>query len=281
MNSPDAATREEALTNTVLLSLALAGGVLDVTSYLAFGKIFVANMTGNTVLLGAAVAQGVNVHALRAIVALAGYCLGTFTGALLIPDRSRAWPASARPALELQFLALAASLVIWAVFGVGADRYELIALGGVIMGLQSATALASGVSGVNTTYMTGTLTTTLSRLARRVRPGPNPRHGPALGGSAWITYGIGAVVGAVTVRSWHSAVLTIPLVMVGAIWLCARLQPDHRSRSPRRPLLRRPTAGSELRTPKASPSGGTPCPRRPETASPSRASCPRPSGAQE
>ena len=218
--------RRRALTESILLGLSFAGGVLDATSYLAFGKIFTANMTGNTVLLGAALATGVHTHARRAIIALGGYCLGAFVGALLVRAGKRPWPAKAIRTLNLQLLALIALLVLWTVYGVGPVRNELIALGSAVMGLQSAAALGSGVSGVNTTYMTGTLTKALVRLARRLRPGPNPRQGPALGGSAWITYGVGALAGAFAVSSWHSWVLAIPLAVVAAVSVCARRQPQ-------------------------------------------------------
>lgn len=228
----------EAMTKkTVLLSLAFAGGSLDVTSYLAFGKIFTANMTGNTVVLAAALADGVSAHALRAAAALGGYCLGTFVGALLIPASGRPWPASARAALHLQLLIVAAVLIVWAACGVRQVRYELIAMGAAAMGLQSATALASGVSGVNTTYMTGTLTQALARLAKRVRPGPDPDQGPALGGSAWITYGAGALAGAFAVGSWHYGVISLPLAIIAAVCVRAWLQP---------PLLPKSQPGSEV-----------------------------------
>src|SRR5579875_3756094 len=118
--------RREALTDTVLLSLSFAGGALDVTGYLAFGKIFVANMTDNTVLLGAALADGLGTQALRAIAALGGYCLGTFVGALLIPAGGPPWPRSARLALTVEALVLVAVLIVWSLGGLHRVGYELI-----------------------------------------------------------------------------------------------------------------------------------------------------------
>lgn len=41
-----------------LLGLALAAGGVDAATYLGLGRAFPANMTGNTVLLGVAVARG-------------------------------------------------------------------------------------------------------------------------------------------------------------------------------------------------------------------------------
>lgn len=226
--------RRRALTDLVLLGLSLAGGTLDAVSFLAFGRVFTANMTGNTVVLAVSLADGLNAHALRAAVALGGYCIGTFAGALLIRSHGH-WPAAARTPLALELLALAAMLALWAGVGVRSVRYELLVLGGAVMGLQSAAALASGVSGVNTTYMTGTLTNALARLAGRLRPGRQPRQGPALGGAAWITYGAGALAGAFAVRPWHAAVLCIPLAVLVVIAAMSWLQPateEHDDRHP-------------------------------------------------
>lgn len=50
--SPSAATR-----NGLLLALAFAAGYIDALSYLGLGRVFTANMTGSTVLLGIAIAQ--------------------------------------------------------------------------------------------------------------------------------------------------------------------------------------------------------------------------------
>lgn len=47
-------TRPRQFAGPSLLSLALAEGALDTTSYLGLGKVFTANMTGNTVRLLAA-----------------------------------------------------------------------------------------------------------------------------------------------------------------------------------------------------------------------------------
>jgi hypothetical protein len=41
----------------MLTSLSLAAGCVDAVGYLGLGQVFVANMTGNTVLLGLAIGQ--------------------------------------------------------------------------------------------------------------------------------------------------------------------------------------------------------------------------------
>lgn len=210
--------RQEVLVDSSLLGLAFAGGALDATSYLGFGKVFTANMTGNTVLLVTGLVAGVDTHPLRSVAALCGFVIGAFVGALLVPPSDgRRWPTKARAALALELLALVALLVAWAAVGVGRIRYELIVTGALVMGLQSLIARSSGVRGVNTTYITGTLATAVARFAQRVRPGVEPPEGPGLPGSAWITYGAGAVAGAFAVRAWGLGAVSLPIAMVAAV----------------------------------------------------------------
>jgi uncharacterized membrane protein YoaK (UPF0700 family) len=75
----------------LLLALAFAAGSIDALSYLGLGRVFTANMTGNTVLLGVAVATGTSADTLRAVAALGGFVLGGAVGILLIARRRGSW----------------------------------------------------------------------------------------------------------------------------------------------------------------------------------------------
>jgi uncharacterized membrane protein YoaK (UPF0700 family) len=200
-----------------LLGLAVTGGVLDATSYIALGKVFTANMTGNTVLLAVALVRGTGGDAARASVALGGFCLGAGAGVLLIGARETEWPRRARAALGLELLALVVLLVLWAAVGVHQLRYALIALAGVAMGSQSAAVRASDVRGVNTTYMTSTLLNAIARLVGRLRGTPESSDAPSLPGAAWVTYGVGALIGAILVDSSHAAAVAVALAVVALI----------------------------------------------------------------
>lgn len=200
-----------------LLVLASAGGAVDVTSYLGIGKVFTANMTGNTVLLTVALAHSSGPDAARSAVALGGFCAGVAVGVLLVDHRARSWPARARWALLAELVLLVAVLVLWGAIGVEPIKYELIVLAGVAMGVQSAAVRASDIRGVNTTYMTSTLLNAIARLVGRVRSTPPADEGPSLPGAAWLTYGCGALAGAFALSSWHAGVLALPLAIVGAI----------------------------------------------------------------
>jgi uncharacterized membrane protein YoaK (UPF0700 family) len=210
---PSPATRADAQ----LLALALVGGWVDAISYLALGKVFTANMTGNTVLLGVALARGTGGDGARAAVALGGFCLGAGLGVLSIPPREEGWPRRARAALLIELLTLVALLVVWAAAGLASTRYALIAIAGAGMGIQSAAVRASDIRGVNTTYMTSTLLNAIARLLQRARGAPQAQEGPSLPGAAWATYAVGAVGGAFAALSWRAGAVAVPLAIVAVI----------------------------------------------------------------
>src|SRR3712207_9429394 len=96
--------------DTMLVMLSLAAGCVDAVGYLGLGQIFVANMTGNTVLLGLAAGQAKGQAALRAMVALAGFVVGVAAGAAVVgPGRERfARPPTVTAALALELVVLVA-----------------------------------------------------------------------------------------------------------------------------------------------------------------------------
>lgn len=192
-----------------LLALAFAAGSVDAISYLGLGRAFPANMTGNTVLLAIAVAQGGNTHALRAAICLIGFSLGVLGGGLMI-ERGRVWPANARRTLGLHTLLLIGVAVVWAVGPVPSATVRDVLLGaaGLAMGLQSVAVLAAGTGGVATAYITGTLTQALGRLAGLLAHPDEDGRGRRVRRLAeldWLLYGIGALAGVLLelhVRAW-------------------------------------------------------------------------------
>jgi uncharacterized membrane protein YoaK (UPF0700 family) len=204
-----------------VLALALAGGVIDAASYLGLGQVFTANMTGNTVLIGVALARGSGAGVARSGTALAGFCAGVAIGAALM-RREGGWPARALRALLLEATALVALLVCWTALGSGSARYALISISAAAMGAQSAAARASDVPGVNTTYVTGTLTNAIARLVRPSAEGAESREGASLPSAVWLTYAVGALAGAFAEKAWHAAAVGIALAMVCAVSVVAR-----------------------------------------------------------
>jgi len=162
--------------NGPLLFLSWTSGCLDALSYLGLGRIFTANMTGNTVLFGLALAQGNWLDVLHALVALLGFALGAIGGTFLVErnyERKRAgWTPSVLFALTVEGCLLLIFAIVWpfakALSQSSPPIYILILVAGLAMGLQSAIVVSLSVPGVSTTYITGTITTLMSAIGRRL-----------------------------------------------------------------------------------------------------------------
>ena len=152
----------------MLLVLTLVAGSIGAISYLGLGNVFTAMMTGNTVLLGLALAQGHVLAALRSIVALIAFAIGVFVGAIIVERDSKPaeWPAAVTAALALETVILGIFAATSSLFGStrAGVIYMLIILSALAMGIQSAAVRRLGVPGIATTYITGTLTSLMVDL---------------------------------------------------------------------------------------------------------------------
>jgi uncharacterized membrane protein YoaK (UPF0700 family) len=160
----------------LLSGLSAVAGSLDALSYLAFGGVFTANMTGTVVLLAIAVTGG-EAEPLRLVVALAAFVLGAIAGARPPPRLARsaarihpAWPGVTSASLAVEMVVVVAWAIGWTLTGGSPGRaatYVLIAIAAVAMGLQSTAAGHVGIGGVSTAYITGTLSALASQLTQR------------------------------------------------------------------------------------------------------------------
>lgn len=207
-----------------LLALtAIAGGV-DAVGYLGLGRIFTANMTGNTVQLGIALARADGGQALRTGVALGGFALGVALGARLAArhPRGQLWSWSIGAVLAAELATIAAVALAWWALGpatIAAAPLAAIAALALAMGLQSAAARRLGVQGVATTYVTGTLVAVVAGVAgqRRGERREEAAPPPNLGGQAtgWAIYALGAAGGALLADRWPVVALMPPLLALG------------------------------------------------------------------
>jgi uncharacterized membrane protein YoaK (UPF0700 family) len=200
-----------------LVLLAVAAGCVDAISYLGLDGVFTAAMTGNTVVLGLAAGQGELATVSRAGVALAGFVTGAMLGAVIVERHplEAIWPPAVTAALATEVLLLGILAALWQLTNpVPPDvwRYLLIVLAGIAMGVQSAAIAHLGVSGISTTYVTGTLTGFASRLMGRLYPIPPPPtagkahtpvgRSPGLHLSVWLAYGVGAALAGLCRTRW-------------------------------------------------------------------------------
>jgi uncharacterized membrane protein YoaK (UPF0700 family) len=205
----------------LLLGLTLVTGLVDAVSILSLGRVFVANMTGNVVFIGFAVAGAPGFSLSASLVALAGFLVGALVGGAITRSQGRDRVVMLRTA-TLAELALVVAAVIVAIdgsepFGSG-HRDALAALVALAMGIQNSVARRLAVPDMTTSVLTMTLTGIAADL-RRNRGAPLLRrilsvvamlasavagaelvlHASALGAAA----GVMAVVGVGTVVAPH------------------------------------------------------------------------------
>jgi uncharacterized membrane protein YoaK (UPF0700 family) len=96
----------------LLLGLTVLTGIVDAVSILALGRVFVANMTGNVVFIGFAVAGAAGFSLAASLLGLAGFIVGAGAGGRLIGslgcDRARLLTA----AVSLEFVLFAVATVV-------------------------------------------------------------------------------------------------------------------------------------------------------------------------
>ncbi|MFF7989126.1 YoaK family protein [Kitasatospora xanthocidica] len=144
----------------MLLVLTVVTGVVDAVSYLELGHVFVANMTGNVVFLGFALAGAANLSATASLAALVAFLLGALAGGHLARRLPGHRGRLLTVAVGVQAALLAAGTVLAAAVGHTTDpaRYTLIGLLGFAMGGQNAVVRALKVPDLTTTVLTMTIT---------------------------------------------------------------------------------------------------------------------------
>ena len=158
----------------MMLLLTVVTGVVDAASYLRLGHVFVANMTGNIVFLGFALAGAKGLSAVSSLVALGAFLLGAGAGGRLGArwgaHRGHLLRAGAAAQSTLLLVALAVSVAISEPLSSGA-RYALLVPLALAMGVQNASAQRLAVPELTTTVLTRTLTGLASEASLAGGPG--------------------------------------------------------------------------------------------------------------
>ena len=147
----------------LLVGLTIVTGLVDAFSYLGLGHVFVANMTGNVIFLGFALAGSPGFSIGASAVALASFWLGAFVGGAVGSRLGEHRGRHLAGAVTLEALLVTLALVLAAVSGApfaAGYRYPLIVALAVGMGLQNATARKLAVPDLTTTVLTLTITGT-------------------------------------------------------------------------------------------------------------------------
>ncbi|MFC4608383.1 YoaK family protein [Streptomyces maoxianensis] len=147
----------------LLILLTFVTGMVDAVSYLGLDHVFVANMTGNVVFLGFALAGDRELSASASVLAAGAFFAGALAG-------GRIAPRVAEPVRLFALLVAAHAVLVAAALAADladATKHVLIVLLALGMGAQNAVVRKLAVPDITTTVLTLTLTGMAAD-----RPGP-------------------------------------------------------------------------------------------------------------
>jgi uncharacterized membrane protein YoaK (UPF0700 family) len=203
----------------LLISMTLVTGLVDAVSYLTLGHVFVANMTGNVVFLGFAVAGAHGFSIAASLVALVCFGVGSVIGGRIVAryGNHRGHHLAIATAAESVFLATAVLLALWSSnTPQHGFRYGLIIVLSVATGIQNSSIRKLAVPDLTTTVLTMTVTGIAADSA--LGGGRGSKSGRRLVAVAAMF--IGAVVGALLVLHVGMVVpLAIAFVVIAFVAL--------------------------------------------------------------
>jgi uncharacterized membrane protein YoaK (UPF0700 family) len=162
--------------DALVILLTLVTGSIDAIGFTRLGGVFTSVMTGNMVLLGVASGKGDVSLAIHTGFAFLGFVAGSLIGARVAGhahENDDLWPRSILKALVLELVVLCVFATWWELVSaapIGTAEYAMLSVNSVALGVQSAATLRFGISGLSTTYLTGTLTQLIAGVAKRKDP---------------------------------------------------------------------------------------------------------------
>ena len=200
-----------------LAALTVVSGFLDAVAYLGLGHVFTANMTGNVVLLGFAVAGAAGFSIAASLCALGGFMVGAVIGGRVsrrVPVRHTLMMVVMTMEVSLTIVsALIAAGVSASELASGWPRFTVIVLLAVSLGARNAAVRRLGVADMTTTVVTTTLTGLVADSSLAGGTNPNASHRL----TSVVSMFVGAVAGAALTVHVHPALaLGVAAVIVTA-----------------------------------------------------------------
>lgn len=211
----------------LVATLCMTAGAVDVIAYILFGKIFIANMTGNTVLFAASVVlHNWSEAALRIGVVV------TFMAGIIIAETVLLRVTTRRERQRrLITLAIEFGVLSWLALTPHPDiRIVLLLVLACAMGMQNNAFHRIGPIKLNTAFITGDLEDLGESIAEYREPEKRAegRRRSAVFFTTWIAYGLGALIGAYGALALKEKALWIPaglVVVAAAMVMRSRTEP--------------------------------------------------------
>ena len=200
-----------------LLVLTFTTGVIDAASYLGLGNVFVANMTGNVVLLGFGIAGSGGLPVVAPLVSLGAFLTGAVLGGRMaagLAERTLHLSRSMLIEIGVVLVATAWALVV----DVTPGRFSadvVVALLAFALGVRNATIRRVKVADLTTTVLTMTLT----GLAADSPLAGGDGSGSWRRGMAVVAMLVGAIAGALLLKVDLALVLALAAVLAILIWV--------------------------------------------------------------
>ena len=154
----------------LMIALTVVTGATDAIAFTRLGSVFTSVMTGNMVLLGMGLGRGQVSTLEHTALAVVAFIIGTIVGAKIAGaprPGDRVWPRQFSTALLVELALFAAVAIGWWASDshpTGTPQKALLVGSALALGIQSSAVVRLNVSGLSTTYLTGTLTTLVHTL---------------------------------------------------------------------------------------------------------------------
>ena len=213
--------------------LAFLAGYVDTLGFIALFGLFTAHVTGNFILIGAALADPHQQSILLKFLAFPAFIAGVAVARVLIALVSRRGGRALMLALLLQLLLLAGFMVcgmLAAPIGATATPYAMAAglLGAASMGVHSAVSRLLLAHLAPTSMMTGNVTQLVIDGVDMLAGWSDPGTGARCVKFLWplLAFAVGAVLAAFAYLSAGFVALSLPLLILASlIWAEARARP--------------------------------------------------------
>lgn len=214
----------------LLVALTVVTGLVDAFSYLALGRVFVANMTGNVVFMAFSLAGSAGFSLTASVLSLLSFAAGAVAAGRLANRTPQHRARLLLAVTAFQALLVLAAVVVGALVDLpasGWSRWGLVVLLGLAMGGQNGVVRRLAVPDLTTTVLT--LTITGMAADSRLAGGATSKAGRRLLSAAAMF--LGALAGAALIGHGHARIPLL-IALAALVAVAAALLPHRRSALP-------------------------------------------------